>query len=193
MPIVIGENPYIRTENTLDSHKQPSRYSHSSKGGLGSEELSLMKSRYSLGLALLCGVNLVGCVGLRSDAPASSTGSLQSINHIIIFAQENRSFDHYFGALRGYWAQNGYPDQSFDGLPQFNPSSGAAPLKGPALAIPGCDPNFPPPSDCVFAPNHPVTSYHLNTQCIENPSPSWNESHVDWDYSDPVGQMSAAL
>ena len=23
--------------------------------------------------------------------------------------QENRSFDHYFGALRDYWAKNGYP------------------------------------------------------------------------------------
>jgi phospholipase C len=126
-------------------------------------------------------------------ATFSAPKNIAVLNHIIFLAQENRSFDHYFGALRGYWAEKGYPDQSFDGLPQFNPSAGAAPLKGPALAIPGCDPNFPPPSDCVFAPNNPVTSYHLNTQCIENPSPSWNESHVDWDYSDPVGQMSAVL
>lgn len=126
-------------------------------------------------------------------ATFSAARNITLLNHIIFLAQENRSFDHYFGALRGYWAQNGYPDQSFDGLPQFNPSSGAAPLMAPALAIPGCDPNFPPPSDCVFAPNNPITSYHLNTQCIENPSPSWNESHVDWDYSDPVGQMPAAL
>ena len=52
------------------------------------------------------------------------------LNHIIFLAQENRSFDHYFGALRGYWAQNGYPDQSFDGLPQFNPSSGRRRSRG---------------------------------------------------------------
>ena len=145
-----------------------------------------------------CSGNSLTCVltmntSQQVTATFSAPQNIAVLNHIIFLAQENRSFDHYFGALRGYWAQNGYPDQSFDGLPQFNPSSGAAPLKGPALAIPGCDPNFPPPSDCVFAPNNPVTSYHLNTQCIENPSPSWNESHVDWDYSDPVGQMSAAL
>jgi phospholipase C len=115
------------------------------------------------------------------------------LNHIIFLAQENRSFDHYFGALRGYWAQNGYPDQSFDGLPQFNPTSGLAPLYGPAPTNPGCDPASPPPSDCVFDINNPVTSYPLITQCIENPSPSWNESHVDWDYNDQVGELPAAL
>jgi len=146
-----------------------------------------------------------GCIGNNSSCTLTISASQQvtatfsttqggaALNHIIFLAQENRSFDHYFGALRGYWAQNGYPDQSFDGLPQFNPSSGAAPLKGPAPAIPGCDPNSPPPSDCVFDTKNPLASYHLNTQCIENPSPSWNESHVDWDYNDPVGQMSAAL
>ena len=48
--------------------------------------------------------------------------------------------------------------------------------QGPAPTNPGCDPNSPPPSDCVFDTNNPVTSYHLITQCIENPSPSWNES-----------------
>jgi phospholipase C len=126
-------------------------------------------------------------------ATFSGPQNIAVLNHIIFLAQENRSFDHYFGALRGYWAQNGYPDQSFDGLPQFNPNSGAAPLYGPPPAIPGCDPNFPPPSDCVFAANNPITSYHLITQCIENPSPSWNESHVDWDYNDAVGQLPATL
>ncbi len=89
--------------------------------------------------------------------------------------------------MRGYWAQNGYPDQSFDGLPQFNPASGAAPLNGPAPSLPGCDPASPPPNDCVFDTSNPVTSFHLVTQCVENPSPSWNESHVDWNYNDQLG------
>jgi phospholipase C len=119
--------------------------------------------------------------------------NISALNHIVFLAQENRSFDHYFGAMRGYWAQNGYPDQSFDGLPQFNPASGAAPLYGLTPAIPGCDPNSPPPSDCVFAPTILITSYHLVTQCIENPSPSWNESHVDWNFNDQVGLQSATL
>jgi len=116
--------------------------------------------------------------------------SIASLTHIIFLAQENRSFDHYFGALRGYWAQNGYPDQSFDGLPQFNPASGAPPLVGPAPTNPGCNPLDPLPSDCVFDASSPVTSYHLITQCIENPSPSWNESHVDWDFNDATGVLA---
>ena len=143
------------------------------------------------------GSNSTCTLTLNASQQVTATfGAIQNVtalNHIIFLAQENRSFDHYFGALRGYWAQNGYPDQSFDGLPQFNPSSGAAPLYGPPPAIPGCDPSLPPPSDCVFDTNHPITSYHLITQCIENPSPSWNESHVDWDYSDAVGLLPATL
>jgi phospholipase C len=106
-------------------------------------------------------------------------------------AQENRSMDSYLGTLRQYWAENGYPDQSFDGLPQFNPTSGATPLQGAAPTNPGCNPNAPPPDDCSFDTSSPVTSFHLQTVCIENPSPSWNEAHVDWDFNDQVGLDAA--
>ena len=85
----------------------------------------------------------------RALAANPAPASLQNIKHVVLLMQENRSFDHYFGALRQYWAQNGYPDQSFDGLPQFNPTSGATPLQGPAPTNPGCDPSAPPPSDCA--------------------------------------------
>lgn len=134
-----------------------------------------------------------GTCTLTLNAPTAVTATfaatLQSLNHIIFLAQENRSFDHYFGALRQYWGQNGFADQAFDGLPQFNIPAGAAPSN------PGCDPAFPydptanPPqlNDCIVDSNSPaVTSFHLATQCIENPTPSWNESHVDWNRNDPV-------
>jgi phospholipase C len=108
------------------------------------------------------------------------------LNHIIFMAQENRGMDHYFGALRAYWKANGFADRSFDGLPQFNPTSGLAPLYGPPPTNPGCDPASPPPSDCTVDSNSPnISSYHLVTQCIENPSPSWNESHEDWNRVNP--------
>jgi phospholipase C len=126
-------------------------------------------------------------------ATFNAQANVSALNHIVFLAQENRSFDHYFGALRQYWAQNGYPDQSFDGLPQFNPAAGAAPLTGAAPANPGCDPSSPPPSDCVFDTNNPITSYHLQTECTENTSPSWNEAHVDWDYNDQLDQSPATL
>jgi len=127
---------------------------------------------------------------------ATFGGTLQSLNHIIIFAQENRSFDHYFGALRAYWAANGIPDQSFDGLPQFNPASGTIlPLQGPVPAIPGCDPAqpYPPNTVCVPDPTNLIPSFHMLSVCNEEQSPFWNESHVDWDYNDPQGNSAAAL
>ncbi len=120
--------------------------------------------------------------------------TISVLSHIVFLSQENRAFDHYFGAMRKYWKDNGYTDQSFDGLPQFNPTSGIPPLYGPPPTTPGCDPTLPyqgrPPApfqDCIFDSSAPVTSYHLITQCVENPSPSWNESHADWNYNDPSG------
>jgi phospholipase C len=150
--------------------------------------------RYGLTFCCLCVIAILfsGCAAVPGVTPATGQNAGQ-INHVIFLAQENRSFDHYFGQLRQYWAQNGFPDQSFDGLPQFNPSSGASPLVGSVPSLPGCNPSSPPPADCSIDTNNPVASYHLVTQCIENPSPSWNESHVDWDYNDPTGQSAAAL
>jgi phospholipase C len=138
-----------------------------------------------------CSVTLTSDVSVTATF-AANTG-LTSLNHIIFLGQENRSFDHYFGALRKYWLDNGYPDQSFDGLPQFNPVSGAAPLQGPLPSNPGCDPASPPPSDCVFDTNNPVASFPLITQCTENTSPSWNESHTIWNFNDQLGLYPARL
>jgi phospholipase C len=156
-----------------------------------------MAGRHSIILGIFMAA--LACAGWGQDAtldiqPAETPQGLNQINHIIFMVQENRSFDHYFGALRQYWAQNGYPDQSFDGLPQFNPKSGIAPLHGPAPTNPGCDPAFPSPSDCIIDSASPnVKSFKLLTQCTENTSPSWNESHVDWGLNDPTGNFPAQL
>ena len=118
---------------------------------------------------------------------ATFAASLQSINHIIFLAQENRSFDHYFGALREYWAQNGIPDQAFDGLPQFDPAGEAN--AGPAPTNPTCDPAlpFPPNTWCFIDGNSPsVPTYHLQSTCVENPSPAWAEAHRSWNEADPT-------
>lgn len=146
-------------------------------------------------LAFACLI-LSGCRGLVPGVqPPNPGGTLNDVNHIIFMEQENRGFDHYFGAMRQYWAANGFSDQQFDGLPQFNPTSGTSPLRGPAPSNPGCDPAFPfnlnanPPqtSDCTEDANSPkVVSFHLQTMCVENPSPFWNESHVDFNLHAPI-------
>jgi phospholipase C len=126
----------------------------------------------------------VGLVGTTNNAPPPG---VKKINHVIFMAQENRGFDHYFGAMRQYWAANSIPDQSFDGLPQFNPASGIAPLQGLAPTNPGCDPASPPPNDCMHNSNSPaVGSFHMVSMCEENPSPFWNEDHVDWNLTTPL-------
>lgn len=131
------------------------------------------------GMAQSCTLTLNGPVNVRATFRKAD---ITAINHIIIMAQENRSFDSYFGALRQYWAENGYKDESFDGLPQFGNPPGAAPTN------PGCDPSFAfPGSDCIIDSNSPsIASFHFHTMCVENPSPSWNESHSDFDLHDPT-------
>lgn len=141
-------------------------------------------------MILLSGCRGVSGIGSGNPPPPQGIGQ---IKHIIVLAQENRGFDHYFGGLRAYWATHGFPDQSFDGLSQFNPSSGFAPLLGPAPANLGCDPAFPfPGNDCTTDTSSPkIDSFHMISMCEENPSPSWNESHVDWNLSNPLSSSPA--
>ena len=54
---------------------------------------------------------LTGCQGIGGSTPAPTptptpqpAASLNSINHIILFMQENRSFDSYFGQINLYRA-----------------------------------------------------------------------------------------
>jgi len=131
-------------------------------------------------------VALSGCQGLVNSAGGGTTtgnGTLQtSVNHIVFMLQENRSFDHYFGALPQYWAGNGYAAQAINALPQFASTSAAMPSNL------SCDPAYPfPPNDCHLDGNsQPIDSFHLVTACVENPSPSWNEDHVDFNFEDPT-------
>lgn len=117
-----------------------------------------------------------------SSVTATFGDTFQSLNHIIIFAQENRSLDHYFGYMRQYWAANNIPDQSFDGLPQFNPASGIAPLQGSVPNLPGCDPANPAGPDWCTPddPSVTVPSFHSQSVCTEELSPFWDEAHEDW-------------
>src|SRR5690349_10083345 len=36
-----------------------------------------------------------------ADPLRGGTGTIKDVEHVVIFMQENRSFDHYFGTLRG--------------------------------------------------------------------------------------------
>src|SRR5580698_6809947 len=98
---------------------------------------------------------LSSCRGLVADPPGSN---LQSVNHIVFMAQENRGFDHYLGAMRKYWASQNTPDQAFDGLPQFNPPAGIAPLQGPRQQTPAATRRFLHPATASPTPIVPPSS-----------------------------------
>lgn len=63
---------------------------------------------------------------LDALAATAPTGGLEVIEHVVIFMQENRSFDHYYGTLRGV---RGFNDPTAITLPTskpvyYQPSSG---------------------------------------------------------------------
>ncbi|NBE55013.1 alkaline phosphatase family protein, partial [Streptomyces boluensis] len=45
---------------------------------------------------------LTGSIARAAAIPAARrTGTIEDVEHIVVLMQENRSFDHYFGALKG--------------------------------------------------------------------------------------------
>ena len=53
-----------------------------------------------------------------TTAPAPQTGSIASVNHVVIMLQENRSFDSYFGKLNDF-----RPDRLMAFLRQVSPTA----------------------------------------------------------------------
>ncbi|HZQ90170.1 MAG TPA: alkaline phosphatase family protein [Terriglobales bacterium] len=120
---------------------------------------------------IVVAISLAGCQGVRQGPPESvagpspsptpaPSGSFQSnINHIVFMMQENRSFDSYFGQLNAFRISQGLgPD--VDGVP--------------ANA-----------SNPTFDGSGTIKAFKMATQCQENTSPSWNESHRDRNRNNP--------
>ncbi len=87
------------------------------------------------------------------------TGTIQDVKHVVIFMQENRSFDHYFGSLKGV---RGFGDPR-------------------AVTLPNRNPVWYQPS----APNSYELPFHLDTsksngQWINSLDHSWKESQEIW-------------
>src|SRR6266566_5515452 len=107
-----------------------------------------------------------------SQNPTSPpAGDITAINHIIILLQENRSMDHYFGHLPDYWKAHGFPQATNGTTFEGEPSDAS-----------NVDPN-----------GATVIAYNIQSACIENPSPSWDESHVDRNRFDPTSMSNAPM
>ncbi|GAA4587671.1 phospholipase C, phosphocholine-specific [Planotetraspora phitsanulokensis] len=93
-----------------------------------------------------------------SIAPAVNTGTLQDVEHIVVLMQENRSFDHYFGTLRGV---RGFGDPRPVVLPSGKPvwyqSNGTKDV----------------------LPFHPTAS-NMGMQFLQDLNHDWNGGHKAW-------------
>src|SRR3979411_495352 len=153
---------YRTTANALIPKLIQCAASHS-PDKVGTGMVSEAKSRGCI-VVFLTSVLLImrGCWGLQpTHTRAVCNGNIPSVNYIIFMVQENRSLDTYFGQLPAYWKANGYPAQQFEGLP-----AGAS------------NPSFDGTSS--------ISAFHIATECTENLSPSWNESHQDWNRHSPT-------
>ena len=86
------------------------------------------------------------------------TGTINDVQHIVIMMQENRSFDHYYGTLRGV---RGYGDNRTIDLPNGNPVW------------------YQPNNDGYLLPFHPGAP-NLGLQFIEDLAHDWTSTHAAW-------------
>jgi len=103
--------------------------------------------------------------------PANNrTGTIQDVEHIVILTQENRSFDHYFGTLRGV---RGFGDPRAVNLPSGKPVW------------------YQPDGNGGFVlPFHP-TAPNLGLQFLEDLAHNWNDTHAAWNQGNYDGWVPA--
>ncbi|HUA81161.1 MAG TPA: phospholipase C, phosphocholine-specific [Dyella sp.] len=114
-------------------------------------------------------LQLLGSTTLASMLPASiaraleipahrRTGTIEDVEHIVILMQENRSFDHYFGSLKGV---RGFGDPR-----PVNLSSGHCVW-------------YQPDGSSYVLPFHP-TAPDLGLQFLEDLAHDWTSTHAAW-------------
>ena len=60
------------------------------------------RSVLQMGAAALAAEAFGSTIAKALAQPANTrTGTIRDVEHVVILMQENRSFDHYFGSLRG--------------------------------------------------------------------------------------------
>src|SRR5678816_2125446 len=96
------------------------------------------------------------------------TGTIADVEHIVFLMQENRSFDHYFGTLRGV---RGFGDRS-------------------ALVLRNGDSVFKQPG-----PQGYVLPFHMDTMttsavCVGNRANNWKCNHDAWNGGHNDGWVS---
>ncbi|MEO8925794.1 MAG: phospholipase C, phosphocholine-specific [Caulobacteraceae bacterium] len=103
-----------------------------------------------------------------------ATGTLADVEHVVILMQENRSFDHYFGTLRGV---RGFDDPRPIPLPDGRPVWFQPKARGSAETL------------LPFRLNTDISSAQ-NLQSLDH---SWKGSHEKWKHYDAWPAVKGAL
>ncbi len=130
----------------------------------------LLKIGTAMAAAELAAIMLPGCSGGGTSPGPSVCSKLTDIEHVVIFIQENRSFDHYFGSYRGV---RGFSDQS------------------PAFQQPDPANTTNPPAG-VLLPFHLDTS-KTNAACTHDITHDWVPQHQSWDSGAMDGFVASRL
>lgn len=93
---------------------------------------------------------------------ASRSGTIEDVQHIVILMQENRSFDHYYGTMRGV---RGFGDRATVTLPGHHPVWRQPDTKTGSAVLP----------------------FHLDTsktraQCVVSLDHGWTSGHQAWNH-----------
>jgi phospholipase C len=94
---------------------------------------------------------------------ARSSGTIMDVEHVVILMQENRSFDHYFGTLRGV---RGFSDPRVVTLPSGKPVW-----------------QQPSPDGSAQAPFH-LDTKNTSAQWLKSLDHSWKGSQTQWKHHD---------
>ena len=93
------------------------------------------------------------------EIPANHrTGTIADVEHVVILMQENRSFDHYFGTLRGV---RGFADPRVAKLPSGKPAW------------------YQPNGGSEVLPFRPPVE-NLGLTFLPDPPHGWNDTHAAW-------------
>ena len=132
----------------------------------------LLKLATAAGAGELAAALLHGCGGLSSSPTPLPSGcsKLTDIEHVVIFIQENRSFDHYFGSYRGV---RGFADASA-AFQQPYPGNTADPPAG------------------VLLPFH-LDMSKTNAACTHDISHDWVPQHQSWNNGAMDGFVTSRL
>src|SRR5437868_5174131 len=83
----------------------------------------------------------------------AQTGTINDVQHVVIFMQENRSFDEYFGSLKGV---RGFSDRN-------------------ALVFQNGNTDLYQPSGGGY-----VLPFHTTAQCLNDVAHDWGSGHAAW-------------